>query len=69
MGTNFFKAKPIQARVSEPNMMARSIAAPGYAAKANAAVAAKDLAGASALRTNPKATVKDAAADVKGPKI
>lgn len=69
MGTGFFKAKPNTARVSEPNLMARSIAAPGYAAKGDATLAGKDLGAASALRTAPKGTTKDAAADVKGPRI
>lgn len=69
MGTAFFKTKPVQARVSEPNMMARSIGALGYGSKADTAVAGKDLAAASALRTNPKPTAKDVLADVKGPKV
>lgn len=76
MGTSFFQGKKPQAmapapfRVSEPNMMARSIAAPNYAAKGDAAVAAKDIAAAAGLYKAARGPLKkSAASDAPGPRI
>ena len=51
-------------------MMARSIAAPSYAARGDAAVAGKDLGAAAAFgRVSGKPLKKTAATDAPGPKL
>lgn len=77
MGTGFFHKggslagpAPTQARVSEPNMMARAINAPNFAARADAATAGKDLGAAAAFgRVSGKPLKKTAAVDAPGPKL
>ncbi len=67
MGTKFFHSPKIAPGGS--NLFARSIGAPGYAAKAFGGAAGKDLGAASALTKGVlKPTMKDSASNAPGPK-
>ena len=76
MGNGFFHKgpplagpPPMVARPSLPNMMARSIAAPSYAARADAGAAAKDVGAVQGLIKATGAPVKkNAAAMAAAPK-